>query len=176
MRNVLTPPFPSSASGANADWRRSPRRSLKGIYLQGWVASPKSILTHLCTRLNWDFYIVQGGDVEHGGGIGLSYRCATVSADAAMQQRLCVVWKIKSVDCVLSLPLPKTTRKSGPFWPSSRTRCTSTSNAFDRVFPTIQSSWNDAPETRFQKTRDSFSALDMDGKYWAQPLLAFDAA
>ena len=49
-------------------------------------------------------------------------------------------------------------------------------NAFDRVFPTIQSSLNDAPETRFQKTRDSFSARDIDGRYWAQPLLASDAA
>ena len=31
-------------------------------------------------------------------------------------------------------------------------------------------------ETRFQKTRDSFSARDIDGRYWAQPLLASDAA
>ncbi|HWO32149.1 MAG TPA: cyclic nucleotide-binding domain-containing protein [Candidatus Acidoferrum sp.] len=93
-----------------------------------------------------------------------------------MQLRPCVVWKTKSVDSVLTLPLQKMTRKSGPFWPSSKTHYTSTSNAFDRVFPTIQSSLSDAPETRFQKTRDSFSALHIDGRYWVRWLLAFDVA
>jgi hypothetical protein len=113
-------------------------------------------------------------NVEHGTDISVYPIGAPLCR--LMQQRPCVVWKIKSVDSVLTLPLQKTTRRSGSFWPSSRTRCTRTSNAFDRVFPTIQSSLNDAPETRFQKTRDSFSALDIDGRYWAQPLLAFEAA
>jgi hypothetical protein len=113
-------------------------------------------------------------NVEHGEDVSVYPIGAPLCR--LMQPRPCAVWKIKSVDSVLTLSLQKTTRKSGPFWLSSRTRCTRTLNAFDRVFPTIQSSLNDAPETRFQKTRDSFSALEKDGRYWAQPLLAFDAA
>ena len=145
--------------------RPSPR-SLSGRLTPRNPSLPASVhdLTGISTSCN----------VEHGEHVSVYHIAAPLCR--LMQQRPCVVWKTKSVDSVLTSPLQRTTRKSGPFWPSSRTRCTRTSNAFDRVFPTIQSSLNDAPETRFQKTRDSFSARDIDGRYWAQPLLASDAA
>ena len=73
-------------------------RTLGMRYL--YPSSPASVhdLTGISTSRN----------VEHGEDVSVYHVAAPLCR--LMQKRPCVVWKIKSVDSVLSLPLQKTTR------------------------------------------------------------------